>query len=142
MDEARLLAVRTREGGEQAVHVADRPRTALDREAEGLVEDHHVGVLVEDQRPDERRVVLLAGGDKFIDLPVPELYDFKTDPGELRNQAAQDTARATVMRNTLATFDTALPGAPGRESAAVSEQLRALVGGLPCSRSLRALRTS
>ncbi len=36
----------------------DRPRTALDREAEGLVEDHHVGVLVEDQRPDEFGVVL------------------------------------------------------------------------------------
>lgn len=69
---------------------------------------------------------VLAGGDKFIDLPVAELYDLQADPGEQRNQAAQDTARATVLRNTLATFDTALPGAPGRESAAVSEQLRAL----------------
>lgn len=69
---------------------------------------------------------VLASRDKFIDLPVPELYHLSEDPGELRNQAELQKDRVTVLRNTLTTFDTALPGAPQRESAAVSEQLRAL----------------
>lgn len=69
---------------------------------------------------------VLAGGEKFIDLPVAELYALKDDPGELRNQAALNPARLTVLANTLGTFDRALPGRPQRESQAVSDQLRAL----------------
>jgi arylsulfatase A-like enzyme len=68
---------------------------------------------------------VLAGGEKFIDLPVPELYALKNDPGELRNQATVTPDRVKVLTNTLGTFDRALPGRPQRESAAVSEQLRA-----------------
>ncbi len=36
---------------------------------------------------------VLAGREKFIDLPLPELYDLATDAGEQRNLA--DTARVT-----------------------------------------------
>ena len=69
---------------------------------------------------------VIAGNDKFIDLPIQELYQLKTDPTEQRNLAASDRARVDVLTKTLATFDTALPGQPGTESAGVSEQLRAL----------------
>ena len=69
---------------------------------------------------------VLAGGEKFIDLPVPELYHLKDDPGELRNQATLSADRLAVLTNTLGTFDRNMPGLPQRESAAVSEQLRAL----------------
>jgi tetratricopeptide (TPR) repeat protein len=69
---------------------------------------------------------VIAGGDKFIDLPVQELYQLKNDPGEQRNQASADRARLGVLAKTLATFDTALPGRAAAESPAVSEQLRSL----------------
>lgn len=69
---------------------------------------------------------VIAGDDKFIDLPIPELYALDDDPKEQRNTAASDAARMDVLRNTLATFDTALPGAPAAESPAVSAQLRSL----------------
>jgi arylsulfatase A-like enzyme/Tfp pilus assembly protein PilF len=64
--------------------------------------------------------------DKFIDQPIAELYDLATDPGELRNSASSRADRAQVLRGVLRTFNTELPNAPGRESAAVSETLRSL----------------
>lgn len=69
---------------------------------------------------------VIAGNDKFIDLPVQELYRLTGDPGEQRNQATADRTRVNVLAQTLATFDTKLPGQPVAESAAVSEQLRSL----------------
>jgi arylsulfatase A-like enzyme/tetratricopeptide (TPR) repeat protein len=69
---------------------------------------------------------VIAGDDKFIDLPIPELYALDDDPSEQRNTASSDTARVDVLRNTLGTFDTSLPGAPAAESPAVSAQLRSL----------------
>ena len=69
---------------------------------------------------------VVANGDKFIDLPVPELYRLTDDPGELRNQASLNADRVAVLTNTLGTFDRNLPGMPQRESAAVTAQLRSL----------------
>lgn len=69
---------------------------------------------------------VIAANDKFIDLPVQELYQLKSDPGEQRNQATTDRARVDVLSKILGTFNTALPGQPAAESAAVSEQLRSL----------------
>ena len=69
---------------------------------------------------------VIAGNDKFIDLPVQELYQLKKDSGEQRNQAATDRARVDVLSKILGTFDTALPGQPAAESSAVNEQLRSL----------------
>jgi arylsulfatase A-like enzyme/Tfp pilus assembly protein PilF len=69
---------------------------------------------------------VIAGGDKYIDLPVRELYHLKSDPAEQRNQASSDTSRVKVMIGTLSTFDTNLPGAPKAESAQVSAELRSL----------------
>ena len=69
---------------------------------------------------------VLAGGDKFIDLPVQELYTLEDDPGELRNHASENRPRVDVLMNLLGTFDRAMPGLPRQESSGVSEQLRAL----------------
>lgn len=69
---------------------------------------------------------VIAGGDKYIDLPVRELYHLQSDPGEQRNQASSDTSRVNVLNGTLSTFDTNLPGAPKAESAQVSAELRSL----------------
>jgi tetratricopeptide (TPR) repeat protein len=74
---------------------------------------------------------VLVGRQKYIDLPIPELYDLGGDPGETRNLAGSDSGRAQVMVNTLKTFDVAPPGRPGKESTETLERLRSLgyVGG-------------
>jgi arylsulfatase A-like enzyme/Tfp pilus assembly protein PilF len=69
---------------------------------------------------------VITGRDKFIDLPVPELYALADDPSEQRNLAAPRADRVTVLTNTLGTFDRKLPGLPKQETAQVSEQLRSL----------------
>src|SRR6185369_5244129 len=41
---------------------------------------------------------VVSGVWKYIDLPLPELYDVRADPGEKKNLAARDSARADTMR--------------------------------------------
>lgn len=41
---------------------------------------------------------LVEGGLKYIDLPIPELYDLQSDPGETRNLAASRTADLDRLR--------------------------------------------
>ncbi len=74
---------------------------------------------------------VLTGTDKYIDLPIPELYALADDPHEQRNQTSTAGARAGVSLNMLRTFNMAPPGPPGAETAAVLDRLRALgyVGG-------------
>jgi arylsulfatase A-like enzyme len=43
---------------------------------------------------------VVAGGWKYIDLPVPELYDLVSDPGERNNLAAAEQGRVTALRDT------------------------------------------
>ena len=76
---------------------------------------------------------VIAGKDKYIDLPIPELYDLPADGKEERNLASERRERTAVLLNTLRTFDTAPPGRPGEETAAVRDRLRALgyIGGSP-----------
>lgn len=76
---------------------------------------------------------VLVDRDKYIDLPIPETYDLRTDAPEQRNLATTDAARTQVLFNTLRTFNMAPPGQPGEESGAVLERLRALgyIGGSP-----------
>jgi choline-sulfatase len=61
---------------------------------------------------------LRAGGVKLIEAPRPELYDLKSDPGELKNLYGTDNARAQNMQVEIATWkakagvdDSAKPGA-------------------------------
>jgi choline-sulfatase len=47
-------------------------------------------------------VGMIHGERKYIDLPLPELYDLKTDPGEKRNLAESDRRDLFVIRKLLA----------------------------------------
>ncbi len=74
---------------------------------------------------------VLVGREKFIDLPIAELYDLKDDAKELRNVFPVKTDRGTVLINTLKSFSVAPPGRPETETAEVKESLRSLgyIGG-------------
>jgi tetratricopeptide (TPR) repeat protein len=74
---------------------------------------------------------VLVGREKYIDLPIVELYDIAKDPGELRNLAPGATDRTAVLYNTLKNFNVAPPGRPQVETAEIKESLRALgyIGG-------------
>jgi arylsulfatase A-like enzyme/Flp pilus assembly protein TadD len=63
---------------------------------------------------------------KYIDQPVPELYDLAADPTEERNDASKERDRLQVMVNLLRTYDVAPPNRPGQESAEVAATLRSL----------------
>ncbi len=69
---------------------------------------------------------VLVGREKFIDLPIAELYDLKDDAKELRNVFPVRTDRGNVLFNTLKSFNDAPPGRPQTETAEVKESLRAL----------------
>jgi arylsulfatase A-like enzyme/tetratricopeptide (TPR) repeat protein len=74
---------------------------------------------------------VLVGREKFIDLPIAELYDLKDDAKELRNIFPVKTDRGAVLINTLKSFSIAPPGRPQTETAEVKESLRSLgyIGG-------------
>jgi tetratricopeptide (TPR) repeat protein len=69
---------------------------------------------------------VVAGRDKYIDLPIPELYDLGTDSKEQRNIFSARVDRAQVLQNVLKSFDISLPGRPHDETAAVKERMRSL----------------
>ena len=69
---------------------------------------------------------VVAGRDKYIDLPIPELYDLGTDPKEQRNAFAARADRVQVLSNILKSFNVAMPGRPRDETAAVIERMRSL----------------
>jgi arylsulfatase A-like enzyme/Flp pilus assembly protein TadD len=64
---------------------------------------------------------------KYVDLPIPELYDLDRDPAETRNLAQTRPDELEAMRARLAPLRAADRGiAPQRESAEVLDRLRAL----------------
>ncbi len=63
---------------------------------------------------------------KYIDQPIPEIYDLAADPGELSNLATRQPDRLQVLTNLLRTFSTAAPNRPGHISASEREALRSL----------------
>jgi Flp pilus assembly protein TadD len=79
---------------------------------------------------------VIVGREKYIDLPIRELYDLGGDPREVQNLAATRADSATVLLNVLRGFNMDLPSQPGEEPAAARERLRALgyVGGSPAPR--------
>jgi Tfp pilus assembly protein PilF len=74
---------------------------------------------------------VIVGREKFIDLPIAELYDLATDANESKNVFASQPARAQVLLNTLKSFNVAPPGRPQAESTETLERLRSLgyIGG-------------
>jgi arylsulfatase A-like enzyme/Tfp pilus assembly protein PilF len=63
---------------------------------------------------------------KYIDLPIPELYDLSTDPREERNLASAEPARVEALRTLLGRFRRDNPTAPQRQTAETRERLRSL----------------
>jgi arylsulfatase A-like enzyme/Flp pilus assembly protein TadD len=74
---------------------------------------------------------VIVGKDKYIDLPLQELYAVVADPREERNRAGRDRNRTEILLNALRGFNMAAPSLPGEETSAVRDRLRALgyVGG-------------
>ncbi|HUF23718.1 MAG TPA: sulfatase-like hydrolase/transferase [Vicinamibacterales bacterium] len=69
---------------------------------------------------------VLDGREKYIDLPVEELYDLAADPGETRNLAPASAARVRVLTARLAQFGPALPSEQTDENAEVRARLQSL----------------
>lgn len=69
---------------------------------------------------------VLRGDTKYIDLPIPELYDIRADPKEARNVADQDHGRVDEMRALLRPYANAQPVTAARETADTRERLRSL----------------
>jgi arylsulfatase A-like enzyme/Flp pilus assembly protein TadD len=69
---------------------------------------------------------VLQAGNKYIDLPLPELYDLAGDPHEQVNLIGAQRDRAQVLVNLLRGYNTAAPNRPGRESADATAALRSL----------------
>jgi arylsulfatase A-like enzyme/thioredoxin-like negative regulator of GroEL len=69
---------------------------------------------------------VIAGREKFIDLPIPERYDLAADPGETVNLAGRSPERDRVLAAALRAFNAPLPGARRTETPEAAAQLRAL----------------
>jgi arylsulfatase A-like enzyme/Flp pilus assembly protein TadD len=83
---------------------------------------------------------VLAERNKYIDLPLPELYDLQADPAEANNLAAVQRDRLQVMTHLLRTYNVAPPDRPGQETAAAAAALRSL-GYIQGSAPARAVYT-
>jgi arylsulfatase A-like enzyme/Flp pilus assembly protein TadD len=69
---------------------------------------------------------VLVERSKYVDQPIPELYDLSADPREEQNRAAQQVDRVQVMVNLLRSYNVAPPDRPGQEWAEVAATLRSL----------------
>jgi tetratricopeptide (TPR) repeat protein len=69
---------------------------------------------------------VLVGREKYIDLPIVELYDLASDPSEAHNLAPAKPDRTQVLFNTLKTFNLQPPGKPQQETTETIERLRSL----------------
>ena len=69
---------------------------------------------------------VLAGREKYINLPLPELYDLSRDRGESTNLASSSSERVRALSARLEGFHPARPGTPREESGEVAARLRAL----------------
>ncbi len=69
---------------------------------------------------------VIAGREKYIDLPLPEFYDLAADPGERTNLNASASERQRVLSARLNGFHAPLPGAPGTEDPEVARRLQSL----------------
>ena len=77
---------------------------------------------------------MLSGGFKFIDLPLPELYDVARDPGETHNLVDADRDQARKLRAALpaeSEFGVAARGATTAEEVARLRSLGYLSGSAP-----------
>jgi arylsulfatase A-like enzyme/tetratricopeptide (TPR) repeat protein len=69
---------------------------------------------------------VVAARQKYIDLPLTELYNLARDPGEQTNLSAGAPERQRVLAARLGAFHAPLPGAPGAEDPEVARRLQSL----------------
>ena len=69
---------------------------------------------------------VLAGRDKFIDLPIVERYDLTADPAERMNVSGRTAERDRSLAAALRGFHAAPPGERRAEDAEAAARLRAL----------------
>jgi arylsulfatase A-like enzyme/Flp pilus assembly protein TadD len=69
---------------------------------------------------------ILAGRDKYIDLPIPELYALDKDPAEQVNLVGRAPDLERTLAAGLRAFGAALPGARRAEDAETTARLRSL----------------
>jgi arylsulfatase A-like enzyme/tetratricopeptide (TPR) repeat protein len=69
---------------------------------------------------------VVVGRQKYIRLPIPELYDLAADSGERDNLIARAGDRARTLEHTLASFGAAGPGLPRQEDRETASRLRSL----------------
>ena len=69
---------------------------------------------------------LVAGHEKFVDLPKPELYDLAADPNEETNLVDRRADRRRVLEARLRDFHAAPPGDRFAESPDVAAKLQSL----------------
>ena len=69
---------------------------------------------------------IVAGREKYIDLPIAERYDLAADPSERSNLAGRSPGRDRTLSAALRAFDAAPPGQRHAEDAGAAARLRAL----------------
>jgi arylsulfatase A-like enzyme/Flp pilus assembly protein TadD len=69
---------------------------------------------------------VILGDVKYIDLPIPELYDLNADPKEQTNLAAVQPERLAAARGRLDDLRAGASAAPATETAETRERLRSL----------------
>jgi arylsulfatase A-like enzyme len=69
---------------------------------------------------------VLVARSKYVDLPIPELYDLAADPKEERNSAPQQRDQLLVMTTMLRSYSVAPPNRAGQETAEAAAALRSL----------------
>ena len=80
---------------------------------------------------------VLAGREKYIDLPIPELYDLARDPGEQSNLSGRADDRKRTLQALLRGFGASLPGQRANEDPDAAARLRSLgyVSGQPANKT-------
>ncbi|MGH9442468.1 MAG: sulfatase-like hydrolase/transferase [Thermoanaerobaculia bacterium] len=73
----------------------------------------------------------IGGGYKYIDLPVPELYELSSDPGESRNLFSPDAPAVRTLRKALPPDSRSERKDPGSEEAARLASLGYIAGSAP-----------
>jgi arylsulfatase A-like enzyme/Flp pilus assembly protein TadD len=69
---------------------------------------------------------VIVGRQKYIDLPLEELYDLAADPAEQNNHVASAPDRARSLATRLKSLNAALPGEAADENAEARARLQSL----------------
>jgi arylsulfatase A-like enzyme/Tfp pilus assembly protein PilF len=69
---------------------------------------------------------VLVGREKYLDLPIEELYDLSADPREEQNRASASGDRVRTLAARLRAFEASLPGDQRAESAEARARLQSL----------------